>query len=384
MASDGNGGPDPEPGVKAPPTMSRPRLAALDSFRGLTIAAMIIVNTPGSGQHVWWPLDHAEWHGFTPTDLVFPAFLCAMGMALGLSFPRAIDARLWRRVAWRVFALIALGWAWQMLARPSIEMFRVFGVLPRLGLCFGLAAVVAILTARRAPGGKASLNPPAILLAIAVLLLGYWAALALGGDFSPEGNLAGWIDRAVVGANHMWRAGRDAAGNVVYDPEGLFSTLPATANVLFGLLAAAAWQRAPARATSRIALAGVALVLLGLALAPHFPINKKLWTSSYVLLTTGLSALLFAGIVLAARSGAVRRALRPFDIFGMNAILAYVVSLLIGLAGMRLGFQAAGFAAIDGVLHAPWLASFLYAVAVLLMVLALLIPLHRRGIHLRL
>ena len=328
MASDGNGGPGPEPGVKAPPTMSRPRLAALDSFRGLTIAAMIIVNTPGSGQHVWWPLDHAEWHGFTPTDLVFPAFLCAMGMALGLSFPRAIDARLWRRVAWRVFALIALGWAWQMLARPSIEMFRVFGVLPRLGLCFGLAAV--------------------------------------------------------VGANHMWRAGRDAAGNVVYDPEGLFSTLPATANVLFGLLAAAAWQRAPARATSRIALAGVALVLLGLALAPHFPINKKLWTSSYVLLTTGLSALLFAGIVLAARSGAVCRALRPFDIFGMNAILAYLVSLLIGLAGMRLGFQAAGFAAIDGVLHAPRLASFLYAVAVLLMVLALLIPLHRRGIHLRL
>ena len=362
----------------------RPRLAALDSFRGITVAAMIIVNTPGSGEHVWWPLDHAEWHGFTPTDLVFPAFLCAMGVALGLSFPRAIDAQLWRRVAWRVFALIAIGWAWQMLARPSIEMFRVFGVLPRLGLCFGLAASVAILTARRAPDGKARLNLPAILVALFVLLLGYWAAMALGGDFTPEGNFAGQVDRFIVGANHMWRAGRDAAGNVVYDPEGLFSTLPATANVLFGLLAALAWQRAPHRATLWIALAGVALVLLGLALAPAFPINKSIWTSSYVLLSTGLSALLFAGCIAATRSRAVRRALWPFDVFGMNAILGYVVSLLIGLAGMRLGFQAAGFAAINGVLHAPWLASFLYALAVLLIVLALLIPLHRRGIHLRL
>lgn len=372
------------PRISATQAPLRPRLAALDSFRGLTVAAMIIVNTPGSGEFVWWPLDHAEWHGFTPTDLVFPAFLCAMGMALGLSFPRAVDAQLWRRVAWRVFALIAIGWAWQMLARPSIGMFRLFGVLPRLGLCFGLAAAIAILTARRAPDGRASLNPLAILIALAVLLLGYWAAMALGGDFTPEGNLAGWIDRTIVGANHMWRAGRDAAGNVVYDPEGLFSTLPATANVLFGLLAAIAWQRAPGRATLWIALAGVALALLGLALAPAFPINKKLWTSSYVLVSTGLSALLFAGCVLATRSEKVRRALRPFDVFGMNAILAYVVSLLIGLAGMRLGFQATGFAAIDGVIHAPYLASFLYALTVLLIVLALLIPLHRRGIHLRL
>jgi predicted acyltransferase len=362
----------------------RPRLAALDSFRGLTVAGMIIVNTPGSDEHVWWPLDHAEWHGFTPTDLVFPAFLCAMGLALGLSFPRAITNLLWRRIAWRVFGLIAIGWAWQMLARPGIASFRVFGVLPRLGLCFGLAASFAILTAHRAPDGKARLNPAAILIAIIVLLLFYWAAMALGGDFTPEGNLAGQVDRAIVGAQHMWRLGRDAAGNVVYDPEGLFSTLPATANLLFGLLAALAWQRAPDRATLWIALAGLALVLLGLALAPYFPINKRIWTSSYVLLSTGLSALLFAGCIVATRSAAVRRALLPFDMLGMNAILAYVVSLLIGLAGMRLGFQSAGFAAVDGLLHAPYLASFLYALAVLLVVLALLIPLHRRGIHLRL
>ncbi len=362
----------------------RPRLGALDSFRGLTVAGMIIVNTPGSGEHVWWPLDHAEWHGFTPTDLVFPAFLCAMGMALGLSFPRTVDGALWRRVAWRVFALIAIGLAWRLLVQGSFENFRLLGVLQRLGLCFGLAASFAILTARRMPDGKKRLSSTAILIAILVLVLGYWAAMALGGDYTPEGNFAGQIDRFVLGTNHMWRAGTDAAGNVVYDPEGLFSTLPATANVLFGLLAALAWQRARDRSIMWIALAGVALTLVGLALAPYFPLNKRLWTSSFVLLTTGLSALLFAACVVATKSAAVRRLFLPFDMFGMNAILAYIVSLLIGLGGMRLGYQAASFAAIDGVLHAPFVSSFLYALAVLLITLAILIPLHRRGIHLRL
>lgn len=389
MASSGRTAHSLDPGPAAMQTPPRSRLGALDSFRGLTVAGMIIVNTAGSDKYVWWPLDHAAWHGFTPTDFVFPAFLCAMGVALGLSFPRVTDARLWRRVAWRVFALIAIGFAWRLLVQGSLgqwgfENFRLLGVFQRLGLCFGLAASFAIITARPAPDGKKRLNLIAIVTAIVVLVLGYWAAMALGGDYTPEGNLAGWIDRAVLGTNHMWRAGTDAAGNVVYDPEGLLSTLPATANVLFGLLAALAWQRCRDRATLWIALAGVALVLLGLALAPWFPLNKRLWTSSFVLLTTGLSALLFAGCVVAARSAMVRRLFLPFDTFGMNAILAYLVSLLIGLGGMRLGYQAAAFNAIDGVLHAPYVSSFLYALAVLLLTLALLIPLHRRGLHLRL
>jgi predicted acyltransferase len=373
----GQGASSPDPAISATQSPSRPRLGALDSFRGLIVAGMIIVNTAGSDKYIWWPLDHAAWHGFTPTDFVFPAFLCAMGVALGLSFPREINGALWRRVAWRVFALIAIGFAWRLLVQGSlgqwgIDNFRLLGVLQRLGLCFGLAASFAILTARRAPDGKKRLNPVAIVIAIVMLVLGYWAAMALGGDYTPEGNLAGRIDRAVLGVNHMWRAGTDAAGNVVYDPEGLLSTLPATANVLFGLLAALAWQHDRSRATLWIALAGVALTLLGLALAPWFPLNKRIWTSSFVLLTTGLSALLFAGCVVAAKSAAVRRLFVPFDIFGRNAILAYMVSLLIGLGGMRLGY------------HAPYLSSFLYALAVLLITLALMIPLHRRGIHLRL
>ncbi|MBN8811779.1 MAG: hypothetical protein BGP17_14435 [Sphingomonas sp. 67-41] len=368
------------------------RLGGLDLFRGLTVAFMILVNTPASWAHVWWPLDHAEWHGFTPTDLVFPAFLCAMGVALGLSFPRRADARLWGRVVRRALLLILIGWAWQMLARPGLADFRVFGVLPRLGLCYGLAAALAILTARRDADGRAHLSAPALGIASVVLLLGYWALLAFvpvpehgAGDLSPAGNLAGYVDRIAVTTHHMYRLGTDAAGNIVYDPEGLLSTLPALVNVLLGALAALLWKAAPERATMRILLAGIALAALGLLLAPWLPLNKKLWTSSFALLTSGLSAILFTGCILAARSAAVRKVLWPLDVLGMNAILGYLLSLLLSLAAMRTGFQAWAWNALAALLPGNLLlASFLFALAALLLVLALLIPLHRRGIHLRL
>lgn len=232
--------------------IAAPRLEGLDLFRGAAVAGMIVVNTPGSSDHVWWLLDHAAWNGFTPTDLVFPAFLFAVGVALALSFPRRIDAALWRRIARRVAALIALGWAWQMLARPGIATFRVFGVLPRIGLAYGLVAAFAILTARRDAQGRARLRAAAIAGA-AVALLAVYAALMLrvpvpghgAGQLTPDGNLAGYVDRLIVGPAHLWRFGTDAAGKVVYDPEGLLSTVPALANVLFGMLAALAWRHAP-------------------------------------------------------------------------------------------------------------------------------------------
>lgn len=368
------------------------RLAGLDLFRGLTVACMVIVNTPGSWDHVWWPLDHAEWHGFTPTDLVFPAFLCAMGVALGLSFPRRPDGKLWGRIARRTALLILIGWAWQMLARPGIADFRVFGVLPRLGLCYGLAATLSILTARRDPQGMAHLNAPALGIVSAMLLLGYWALLAFvpapghaAGDLSPAGNLAGYIDRLAVTTHHMYRFGTDAAGNIVYDPEGLLSTLPALANVLLGILAALLWKRDPARATLRLLLIGAALAALGYVWSFGFPLNKKLWTSSFALWTSGLSAILFAGCMLASQSKAVRTVLWPLDVLGMNAILGYLLSLLLSLAAMRSGFQAWAWQGLATLLPGHLLlASFLFALAMLLLVLALLIPLHRRGIHLRL
>jgi predicted acyltransferase len=374
----------------------RQRLTGLDIFRGLAVAGMIIVNTPGSWEYVWWPLDHAEWHGFTPTDLVFPAFLFAVGVALGLSFPKRIDRTIWLRIARRTLALIAIGWAFQFLVHPDLAQFRVFGVLERIGLCYALAATLAILTARRDAEGRAHLRGAVILAGAVGALLLYWALMTFvpvprfgAGQLSPEGNLAGYVDRALVTTAHMWRGGTDASGNVVYDPEGLLSTIPALANVLFGMLAAMLWKAAPERSVLRIALAGVALALIGLAFSHVFPLNKKLWTSSFALFTSGLSAMLLALAMVATRSTAVRKALFPLHVLGMNAILGYVLSLLLGIAGFKLfvgtdTLQGWCFAHLQSVVPNPYLASFLYAVILLLIIITALLPLHRRGIHLRL
>lgn len=374
---------------------ARPRLAGLDIFRGLAVAGMILVNTPGSWSHLWWPLDHAAWHGWTPTDLVFPAFLFAVGVALALSFPRKIDGATWRRIARRTVLLIAIGWGLQLLARPELATFRFPGVLQRIGLCYALAAILAILTASRQPDGRRALDPAAILAVTLGALLLYWALLAFvpvpgygAGQLSPEGNLAGFLDRAVFTTAHIWRGGTDAAGNVVYDPEGLLSTLPALANLLFGMLAAITWQRAPDRAALRIALAGAALVVIGLLLHPVLPINKKLWTSSFAIFTSGSSALLLALCMTATRNG-IPRLLAPLHMLGMNAILGYILSELIGIAGFRLfigdrSVQDWSFAQLGNLIPDPYAASFAYALIALALVLAALVPFHRRGVHLRL
>lgn len=367
------------------------RLAALDSFRGLTVAGMIIVNTPGSWSHVWWPLDHAEWHGFTPTDLVFPAFLCAAGVALGLSFPRTIDRGVWAKVIRRSILLILLGWAWQMLARPAIAEFRLYGVLPRIGLCYGLAATLALLTARRDAEGRAHLSVPAILGTANGALALYWALLMLvpvpgfgPGQLTPEGNLAGYVDRITVTTAHMWHGGTDAAGHVVYDPEGLLSTLSALANVLLGMLAAVAWKRAPDRAVRTIAGAGIVLIVVALALTPLMPLNKRIWTPTFALLTSGLSAVLLIACVFANRNATIAKLLTPFDVFGKNSITGYMLSLLLELVMERSGAGKLTFNALSTAIGEPYVASFAYAVIFTVIVLAALVPLHRRGIHLRL
>lgn len=367
------------------------RLAALDTFRGLAVAGMIIVNTPGSWSHVWWPLDHAEWHGFTPTDLVFPAFLCAVGAALGLSFPRTIDGGVWAKVIRRTLLLIGIGWAWQMLARPTIADFRVFGVLPRIGLCYFLAAAFAILTARRDEQGRAHLSTPAITAAAIGALVLYWLLMTLvpvpgygPGQLTPEGNFAGYIDRITVTTAHMWHSGTDAAGNVVYDPEGLLSTIPSLANVFFGMLAAVAWKRSPDTAVRTLAIAAAVLIVLGLAFSPIMPLNKRIWTPTFAMLTSGLSAALLVLCIFASRSAGVRKLLTPLDIFGMNAITGYILSLLIELVAERSGLGHSAFGVLSGAIGEPYAASFIYAVIVTLIVLAALVPLHRRGIHLRL
>lgn len=379
--------------------MSAPsRLAALDLLRGLAVAGMIIVNSPGSWEHVWWPLDHVAWNGCTLADLVFPAFLFAMGVALGLSFPRAFDAAdrraMWCRVARRTLALIALGLVITFIAHHSVATIRVLGVLQRIGLTYGSGAAIAIMSARRGADGRAHLNIALLATAAFIALVGYWALMALvpvpgfgAGDLSPQGNLAAWIDRIVLTPPHMWPGGKGA-----YDPEGLLSTIPALANVLFGMIAAAVWKQAPGRATSRIAIAGTVAIATGLLWGIVFPVNKSLWTSSFALLTSGVAALTLALAIVAERRPA--RLLTPFRILGMNALMGYLISMALGIAadgvivdrnsGGLVTLQAWGFGMMSYLIAQPLLASFLCAIVILAIVLAAVTPLHRRGIHLRL
>lgn len=382
------------------PAATNTRLAGLDIFRGLAVAGMILVNNPGSGDHVWWPLDHAAWHGFTPTDLVFPAFLCAVGFALGLSFPRAFGPAqrrvAWRRIARRSLGLIALGLAFGLLARPDLAHMRFFNVLQRIGICYALAASFALLTARPQADGRATLSLPVFAVAAGAVLTLWWALLMLvpvpghsAGQLTPEGNLAGYVDRTLFTTAHIWRHGTDAAGNIVYDPEGLLSTLGALGNVLFGVAAAIWWRRGGERALRGIAIAAVVLVLGGWALSGMLPLNKRLWTSSFALLTTGLSGILFVACVVAERV----RVTSPLRTLGANALLAYCLSLLIGIVGLHaiiphddtwLTIPGWTFARIDELFRAPLLSSATYGLLVLALTFALIVPLHRRGLHLRL
>jgi predicted acyltransferase len=375
-----------------------PRLAGLDLLRGLAVAGMIVVNSPGSWDYVWWPLDHAPWNGCTFADLVFPAFLFAMGVALGLSFPRTFDAAdrraMWLRVARRTLALIALGWAITFVAHLRIDTLRLLGVLPRIGLTYGLAASIAMLTVRRSEDGRAHLNIGVLAATAFTALIGYWALMTLvpvpgygAGDLSKAGNLAAWIDRAVLTPAHMWRGGKG-----VFDPEGLLSTIPALANVLFGMIAAAAWKRAPEQATKRIAIAGAAAIAVGLVWGIVFPLNKSLWTSSFALLTSGVAALTLALCIVVERRPA--RILAPLRVLGMNALMGYLISSVLGIAADQVvvgqtadgpvTLQAWGFGVMSHVIAQPYLASFLCALVILAIVLAAVTPLHRRGIHLRL
>lgn len=395
-----------------------PRLTTLDVFRGLAVAGMILVTSPGDWNFAWAPLRHAEWNGWTLADMVFPAFLFSVGAALGLSFPRSMGGaaeprRVWLRVARRTLALIALGlfleatYVWAISAgapfpgQGGLEHIRIPGILQRIALCYLLAATLVLSTARKDGEGRSHVNAPAIGLAIAITLLLYWALLAFvpvpgygAGRLDPEGALPAWIDRAVFTVPHLWPLGSATwGGPVTYDPEGLLSSLPATTNVLFGVLAALVLRRSPARGALILAGAGLLLFVTGLSLDPFFVINKRLWTSSFALLSSGVSALVLAALLVALRNGVAIRLLTPLRILGGNAILAFVLSTLLGriwgwpfLPGDQ-GLESPQHwtnGLVLAVVPDPYLASFICALAMLTLITLVLWPLYRRAIYFRL
>jgi predicted acyltransferase len=304
------------------------RFLSLDIFRGLAVCLMIVVNTAGAGADPYPWLVHAEWFGFTAADWVFPSFLFAVGCSMSFAFQRpttgrAFAAKILRR-AGLIFVLgFLMYWypfvhrvdgAWELA--PFADT-RVMGVLQRIALCYLLAAfAVRYLTARK------------LLFLSVLLLLGYWGVLLAFGDpaapLSKLGNAGTRLDLWVLGKDHLYR--RDDG----FDPEGLLGTLPATVNVIAGYLAARFLKAAsdPRRAVLRMALVGIVLALAGLAWSPVFPIAKKLWTSSFVLLTTGIDLLVLAALAAGLKGRGPNPLTRFFQVFGRNPLVIYLFSEL--------------------------------------------------------
>jgi predicted acyltransferase len=321
--------------------VGRTRLLSLDAFRGLTILAMILVNNPGEWGEQYRPLAHARWHGWTPTDLVFPFFLFIVGTSLAYSLRRYRDGqRIERAVYWRIarrtLILIFLGLLPGILVRVADNVFgdasmlsfstlRFPGVLQRIAVVYCIVSLVALHLPVRAQ---------AILATI--LLLGYWALLAFlphAGDYernlSPDGNVVGLVDRAVFTPPHMYTYDSETGTlDEQTEPEGILSTLPAIVTTLLGYWTGLAIQRHGLSHETVIVLlvCGAACAVAGLAWALIFPINKKIWTSSFVLLTGGLAMQLLAVSILVFDAWGRWRLARPFEIVGVNAIFVFVAS----------------------------------------------------------
>ena len=317
--------------------MTKPatRFLSLDVFRGLTVCLMIVVNTNGPGAKAYTQLVHAPWFGFTAADAVFPSFLFAVGCSMAFAFSRPIPtgefmAKVLRRTALIFLLGFLMYWFpfvhevdghWTLIPFAGT---RVMGVLQRIALCYMLAAFAVRW-----------LSPRLIVVLSIALLLGYWAILMAFGDpadpLSKLGNAGTHLDLWLIGQNHLYR--KDGG----FDPEGLLGTLPSTVNVLAGYLAARFLKEAtdPRHATSRMALAGVVLIAGALAWGLAFPIAKKLWTSSFVLLTVGLDLVVLAGLTALLEGKAPNPATRFFQVFGLNPLVIYLFSeLFVTVLGM--------------------------------------------------
>ncbi|MES1243371.1 MAG: DUF5009 domain-containing protein [Acidobacteriota bacterium] len=304
------------------------RLRSLDVFRGVTIAAMILVNDAGDWDRTYTPLLHAEWHGWTLTDLVFPFFLFAVGIAIPYAFAGRLERSggdrgpLHRQIARRTVLLFALGLflSWFPFYNVDWPAARIPGVLQRIAVVYLVAALAWL-----------HLGPRSRAVLALALLAGYWLAMVLipvpghgPGDLSPDGNLAAWVDHQVLG-RHTWRRAPGPG-----DPEGILSTVPAIASALLGLFAGD-WLRSPRAPRVKLRgllLWGCILTAAGLALHPWFPINKNLWTSTYVLFTGGFALLLLAAIYFWFDMKRHDAWAPPFLVFGTNAIVAFFGSTL--------------------------------------------------------
>ncbi len=362
---------------------SHERLVSLDAFRGATMALMVLVNNPGDEHHTYAPLLHAEWHGWTITDVVFPSFLWIVGVAMTLSFAGRLAAgvsraQLLRQVFRRALILYALGLLLYAFPTFDLSTQRLLGVLQRIAICYLIAAAIYLWTGVRGQ-----------LIWIAGLLAAYWLIMALvptpgygAGHLDVERNIAHYVDRVVLGRHNY-------AQTKTWDPEGIISTLPAIATTLFGIMAGHVLRskRQLAERATWLFLIGNLLIALGLICNLWLPINKKLWTTSFALFMAGLDFVIFAMFLWFCDGLGVRRPAKPLVILGMNAIAIYVVSEALDKTLYSIGGSVSLhvwlYQKVFAPLASPFNASLLYAVTYTLLMYLVAYTMYRRGWFLR-
>ncbi len=400
------------------------RSYALDVFRGATVCLMILVNNPGSWSHIYDPLEHAPWHGLTPTDLVFPFFLFAVGNAMSFVIPRLQqegDAAFWKKVIKRTLIIFGVGlflnwwpfvvevnrvvegatelqkvtifktFTWLDLSKneaddiiETIKGVRIMGVLQRIALCYFFASIIVYYGGVRKG-----------FFAAAILLLAYWA-LCLAGNPADPYSLKGWfgtfIDLKILGVSHVYKG-----EGMPFDPEGLMSTPAAVAQVIFGFLVGDYIRKGLAEANgmhrmlSGLFTIGVGMLAAGYCWDLVFPINKKIWTSSYAVYTTGLAIMTLATMVFVIDGKGVRGGLlRFFDVFGKNALFVFALSAFLpkGLALIKLekGVNPWNWLYKKVLIHvpgAPENGSLLYALCVITFMWAICWWMDKRKIYVK-
>jgi len=370
--------------MQAPNSPLSGRLVSLDVFRGATIASMMMVNNAGNWQAVYAPLEHAEWHGWTFTDTIFPSFLWIVGVAMTLSFAKRVERgddrmKLFLHAARRAAIIFALGLLLNFMGKFSIATLRIPGVLQRIAVCYLIAAAIYLWTQLRGQ----------LIWTIAPLVV-YWALMMLvpvpgigAGSLEKNANLAAYIDSLFL-SGHMWSSTK------TWDPEGILSTLPAISTVMFGILAGRILRSnwSPSEKTVWLFFSGNGLIFLGGLMDLAFPINKNLWTSSFSVFMAGISSSALAFCYWLVDVKGWRRWAQPFAIYGMNAIAVYVLAgvfatllgrpWLTGAGGKGLSMKGWVYQNVFAVLGSPRNASLMYALSFVLLLYLVAWVMYRR------
>ena len=367
------------------------RFLALDIFRGATIALMVIVNTPGTWSYVYGPLRHAEWHGCTLTDLVFPFFLFIIGVSMRFSFDKYDICKygpLFNKIIFRTITIFSIGLL--LNAFPFIRQnwdwssFRILGVLQRIALAYFFASFIVL-----------RLDVKGLVKISFFLLVGYWLLLMSYGFYSGQDpyslkyNLILVIDSFLLGENHLY-----GGTGIQFDPEGLLSTIPSIVTILIGFLVGTMIKTTNDHQDNiqRMVVLGSLLIITGWLWSFGFPINKQLWTSSYVLYTAGIAIILLSGMIWMADIKKIDWWTKPFVILGSNAIFLYVLSSLWVKILLKISFELDGkivsgyfylyktiFQPIAGNING----SLFFAISHVLMFLLILTWMHRKKIFIR-